>query len=263
MKELLSIAIIASVEAGEAIMKVYSNKIDVVYKEDESPLTLADKNANKIINKHLVKSKIPIISEENKILTYEERKNWKQCWIVDPLDGTKEFIKRNGEFTVNIALIKNNKPIIGVIYVPASKTLYFTSDNSSKSYKVSLKNNIIIIDEIFNNAVEIFPSEKNNNILRIVGSRSHLNDTTKNYISKIEKKNKTKIVSKGSSLKFCIVAEGGAEIYPRFAPTMEWDTAAGQAICEAVGVKVIDVTTNEPLKYNKQNLLNPHFLVSN
>ena len=263
MKELLSIAIIASVEAGEAIMKVYSNKIDVVYKEDESPLTLADKNANKIINKHLVKSKIPIISEENKVLTYEKRKNWKECWIVDPLDGTKEFIKRNGEFTVNIALIKNNKPIIGVIYVPVSKTLYFTSDDSSKSYKVLLKTNIIIIDEIFNNAVEIFPSEINNNILRIVGSRSHLNDTTKNYISKIEKKNKTKIVSKGSSLKFCIVAEGGAEIYPRFAPTMEWDTAAGQAICEAVGVKVIDVTTNEPLKYNKQNLLNPHFLVSN
>ena len=263
MRELLSIAIIASVKAGEAIMKVYSNKIDVVYKEDESPLTLADKNANKIINKYLVKSKIPIISEENKILTYEERKNWKQCWIVDPLDGTKEFIKRNGEFTVNIALIKNNKPIIGVIYVPVSKTLYFTSDNSSKSYKALLKTNTIIIDEIFNNAVEIFPTQKNNNILRIVGSRSHLNDTTKNYISKIEKKNKTKIVSKGSSLKFCLVAEGGAEIYPRFAPTMEWDTAAGQAICEAVGVKVIDVTTNEPLKYNKQNLLNPHFLVTN
>jgi 3'(2'), 5'-bisphosphate nucleotidase len=251
------------VKAGEAIMKVYSNKIDVVYKEDESPLTLADKNANKIINKYLVKSKIPIISEENKILTYEERKNWKQCWIVDPLDGTKEFIKRNGEFTVNIALIKNNKPIIGVIYVPVSKTLYFTSDNSSKSYKALLKTNTIIIDEIFNNAVEIFPTQKNNNILRIVGSRSHLNDTTKNYISKIEKKNKIKIVSKGSSLKFCLVAEGGAEIYPRFAPTMEWDTAAGQAICQAVGVKVIDVTTNEPLKYNKQNLLNPHFLVTN
>ena len=263
MRELLSIAIIASVKAGEAIMKVYSNKIDVVYKEDESPLTLADKNANKIINKYLVKSKIPIISEENKILTYEERKNWKQCCIVDPLDGTKEFIKRNGEFTVNIALIKNNKPIIGVIYVPVSKTLYFTSDNSSKSYKALLKTNTIIIDEIFNNAVQIFPTQKNNNILRIVGSRSHLNDTTKNYISKIEKKNKIKIVSKGSSLKFCLVAEGGAEIYPRFAPTMEWDTAAGQAICQAVGVKVIDVTTNEPLKYNKQNLLNPHFLVTN
>ncbi len=263
MRELLSIAIIASVKAGEAIMKVYSNKIDVVYKEDESPLTLADKNANKIINKYLVKSKIPIISEENKILTYEERKNWKQCWIVDPLDGTKEFIKRNGEFTVNIALIKNNKPIIGVIYVPVTKTLYFTSDNSSKSYKTLLKNDTIIIDEIFNNAVQIFPTQKNNNILRIVGSRSHLNDTTKNYISKIEKKNKTRIVSKGSSLKFCLVAEGEAEIYPRFAPTMEWDTAAGQAICEAVGVKVIDVTTNDPLKYNKQNLLNPHFLVIN
>jgi 3'(2'), 5'-bisphosphate nucleotidase len=263
MKDLLSIAIIASVEAGEAIMKVYSNKINVIYKEDESPLTLADKNANEIINKYLIKSKIPIISEENKILTYEERKNWDQCWIVDPLDGTKEFIKRNGEFTVNIALIKHSKPILGVIYVPASKTLYFTSEDCLKSYKVLLKTNTIFIDDIFNNAVEIFPTQQNKNILRIVGSRSHLNEATKSYILKIEKKNKTKIVSKGSSLKFCLIAEGGAEIYPRFAPTMEWDTAAGQAICEAVGVKVIDITTNEPLKYNKQNLMNPYFLVSN
>lgn len=262
MKDLLSIAIIASVEAGEAIMKVYSNKINVIYKEDESPLTLADKNANEIINKYLIKSKIPIISEENKILTYDERKNWDQCWIVDPLDGTKEFIKRNGEFTVNIALIEHTKPILGVIYVPATKTLYFTSEDCLKSYKVLLKTNTISIDDIFNNAIEIFPTQQNDSILRIVGSRSHLNEATKSYILKIEKKNKTKIVSRGSSLKFCLIAEGGAEIYPRFAPTMEWDTAAGQAICEAVGVKVIDITTNEPLKYNKQNLLNPYFLVS-
>ncbi len=262
MKDLLSIAIIASVEAGEAIMKVYSNKINVIYKEDESPLTLADKNANEIINKYLIKSKIPIISEENKILTYDERKNWDQCWIVDPLDGTKEFIKRNGEFTVNIALIEHSKPILGVIYVPATKTLYFTSEDCLKSYKVLLKTNTISIDDIFNNAIEIFPTQENDSILRIVGSRSHLNEATKSYILKIERKNKTKIVSRGSSLKFCLIAEGGAEIYPRFAPTMEWDTAAGQAICEAVGVKVIDITTNEPLKYNKQNLLNPYFLVS-
>ena len=262
MKDLLSIAIIASVEAGEAIMKVYSNKINVIYKEDESPLTLADKNANEIINKYLIKSKIPIISEENKILTYDERKNWDQCWIVDPLDGTKEFIKRNGEFTVNIALIEHTKPILGVIYVPATKILYFTSEDCLKSYKVLLKTNTISIDDIFNNAIEIFPTQQNDSILRIVGSRSHLNEATKSYILKIEKKNKTKIVSRGSSLKFCLIAEGGAEIYPRFAPTMEWDTAAGQAICEAVGVKVIDITTNEPLKYNKQNLLNPYFLVS-
>ena len=262
MKDLLSIAIIASVEAGEAIMKVYSNKINVIYKEDESPLTLADKNANEIINKYLIKSKIPIISEENKILTYDERKNWDQCWIVDPLDGTKEFIKRNGEFTVNIALIEHSKPILGVIYVPTTKTLYFTSEDCLKSYKVLLKTNTISIDDIFNNAIEIFPTQENDSILRIVGSRSHLNEATKSYILKIEKKNKTKIVSRGSSLKFCLIAEGGAEIYPRFAPTMEWDTAAGQAICEAVGVKVIDITTNESLKYNKQNLLNPYFLVS-
>lgn len=263
MKDLLSIAIIASVEAGEAIMKVYSSKINVIFKEDESPLTLADKNANEIINKYLIKSKIPIISEENKILTYDERKNWDQCWIVDPLDGTKEFIKRNGEFTVNIALIEHSKPILGVIYAPAAKTLYFTSEDCLKSYKVLLKTNTLSIDDIFNNAIEIFPTQKNNNILRIVGSRSHLNEATKSYILKIEKNNKTEIVSKGSSLKFCLIAEGGAEIYPRFAPTMEWDTAAGQAICEAVGVKVIDISTNEPLKYNKKNLLNPYFLVSN
>ena len=263
MKDLLSIAIIASVEAGEEIMKVYSNNIDVIFKEDESPLTLADKNANEIINKYLEKSKIPIISEENKILTYDERKNWDQCWIVDPLDGTKEFIKRNGEFTVNIALIEHSKPILGVIYAPAVKTLYFTSEDCLKSYKVLLKTNTLSIDDIFNNAIEIFPTQKNNNILRIVGSRSHLNEATKSYILKIEKNNKTEIVSKGSSLKFCLIAEGGAEIYPRFAPTMEWDTAAGQAICEAVGVKVIDISTNEPLKYNKKNLLNPYFLVSN
>jgi len=263
MKDLLSIAIIASIKAGEAIMKVYSKKINVIYKEDESPLTLADKNANKIINKYLIKSKIPIISEENKILNYDERKNWDQCWIVDPLDGTKEFIERNGEFTVNIALIKHSKPILGVIYVPATKILYFTSEDCLKSYKVLLKTNTISIDNIFNNAIEIFPTYQNDSILRIVGSRSHLNEATKSYILKIKKKNKTKIVSKGSSLKFCLIAEGGAEIYPRFAPTMEWDTAAGQAICEAVGVKVVDITTNEPLKYNKQNLLNPYFLVSN
>ena len=141
--------------------------------------------------------------------------------------------------------------------------MYYTSEDCLKSYKVLLKTNTLSIDYIFNNAIEIFPTQKNNNILRIVGSRSHLNEATKSYILKIEKNNKTEIVSKGSSLKFCLIAEGGAEIYPRFAPTMEWDTAAGQAICEAVGVKVIDISTNEPLKYNKENLLNPYFLVSN
>jgi 3'(2'), 5'-bisphosphate nucleotidase len=182
--------------------------------------------------------------------------------MVDPLDGTKEFIKRNGEFTVNIALIKNGNPLLGVIYVPVSKTLYYTLEDASKSYKIELVNEKVSLDFIFKHSIEIKPSHKKSELIRIVGSRSHLNEATKKFISKIEKKMKTEIVSKGSSLKFCLVAEGTADVYPRFAPTMEWDTAAGQAICQAVGVKVIDNKTQLPLRYNKENLLNSNFLVS-
>jgi 3'(2'), 5'-bisphosphate nucleotidase len=262
MKNLLSIAIQASIDAGKAIMEVYAEKIDVEIKEDKSPLTQADKNANDVINNYLTNTRIPIISEENKQLDYSQRKDWEFCWIVDPLDGTKEFIKRNGEFTVNIALIKNGNPLLGVIYVPVSKTLYYTLEDASKSYKIDLENEDVSLDFIFKNSIEIKPSENNNGLIRIVGSRSHLNEATKEFISKIENNKKTEIVSKGSSLKFCLVAEGTADVYPRFAPTMEWDTAAGQAICQAVGVQVIDDNTNLPLKYNKENLLNPNFLVS-
>tara|TARA_B100000809_G_scaffold266666_1_gene330598 strand:- start:5781 stop:6572 length:792 start_codon:yes stop_codon:yes gene_type:complete len=262
MKNLLSIAIQASIDAGKAIMEVYAEKINVEIKEDKSPLTQADKNANDVINNYLIDTRIPIISEENKQLDYSQRKDWEYCWIVDPLDGTKEFIKRNGEFTVNIALIKSGNPLLGVIYVPVSKTLYYTLEDASKSYKIDLENEDVSLDFIFKNSIEIKPSENNNGLIRIVGSRSHLNEATKVFISKIENNKKTEIVSKGSSLKFCLVAEGTADVYPRFAPTMEWDTAAGQAICQAVGVHVIDNNTNLPLKYNKENLLNPNFLVS-
>ena len=262
MKELLNVAIKASIEAGLAIMEVYANKIDVEIKDDKSPLTLADKNANDVINKYLVKTDIPIISEENKQLDYSKRKDWNQCWIVDPLDGTKEFIKRNGEFTVNIALIENGIPKLGVIYVPVSKILYYTSEDASKSFKINLENEDASIDSILNNSKKINPTITNDKFVRIVGSRSHLNDDTKEFISKIEKNKETEIVSKGSSLKFCLVAEGKADMYPRFAPTMEWDTAAGQAICQAAGVRVINNETQMPLQYNKKNLLNPYFLVS-
>ena len=262
MKNLLSIAIQASIEAGQAIMKIYAHKIEVEIKSDRSPLTQADKNANDVINNYLIDTHIPIISEENKQLDYSQRKDWEYCWIVDPLDGTKEFIKRNGEFTVNIALIKNGNPLLGVIYVPVSKILYYTLEDASKSYKIDLVNEKVSLEFIFKNSIEIKPSENNNELIRIVGSRSHLNEATKEFISKIENNKKTKIVSKGSSLKFCLVAEGTADVYPRFAPTMEWDTAAGQAICQGSGVKVIDNTTGKPLQYNKENLLNPYFLVT-
>lgn len=262
MRNNLAIAIQASLDAGAAILEVYSSdEFNVEIKGDDSPLTRADKNANDVINSYLIKTPIPIISEENKQLEYSERKNWDTCWIVDPLDGTKEFIKRNGEFTVNIALIENGNPVLGVIYVPVSRTLYFTSEDASKAYKI-IVDDTISTDTIISKASEIKPQTETHSLVKIVGSRSHLNDDTKSFISEIESENQVEIVSKGSSLKFCLVAEGAANIYPRFAPTMEWDTAAGQAICQAVGVKVIDNNTKSPLLYNKENLLNPYFLVS-
>lgn len=262
MNENLEKAILASIEAGEAIMKVYgSNEFNIEIKDDNSPLTIADKNANDVINSYLITTRIPIISEENKQAPYSERKAWDTCWIVDPLDGTKEFIKRNGEFTVNIALVTNGKPVLGVIYVPVFKTLYFSSE-SNKSYKISLDTTNVTADYILRNASEINPDSEINPPIKIVGSRSHLNDATKAFISEVENKNAVEIVSKGSSLKFCLVAEGAAHIYPRFAPTMEWDTAAGHAICKGVGVKVIDQTTQKEMQYNKADLLNNYFLVS-
>ncbi|GEQ87216.1 3'(2'),5'-bisphosphate nucleotidase CysQ [Patiriisocius marinistellae] len=265
MQQLLETAIKAAIDGGKAILKIYVTDFEVLSKDDASPLTQADKNANDIINRYLVDTKIPIISEENKQLAYEERKDWSRCWIVDPLDGTKEFVKRNGEFTVNIALVENGNPILGVIYVPVTKELYYTTADARNAMKATLvSEEEDTIESILNNAEIISPSEisvDENFVIKIVGSRSHLNDETKQFISEIEKNNTVEIVSKGSSLKFCLVAEGAAHIYPRYAPTMEWDTAAGQAICQAADVQVIDNETKTPLKYNKENLLNPYFLV--
>lgn len=259
----LETAILASLEAGSEIMAIYNSEFNVVSKADESPLTKADLNANAIINKHLVPLEIQIISEENKQANFSERKKWNSCWIVDPLDGTKEFVNRNGEFTVNIALIEDSKPILGVVYVPVSKTLYYSNVLEKKAYKAELKSHNATIEQIKVASTEISPKNNDSKTLEIVASRSHLNDQTKAFINALKNKGKTiKIVSKGSSLKFCLIAEGNADIYPRFAPTMEWDTAAGQAICNAVGVEVTSQETNKSLLYNKENLLNPWFLVS-
>ena len=256
----LAIAIQAAIMGGKEILKVYNTDFQVSQKDDNSPITLADKNANHVIMEFLRPTEIPIISEENRQLDYNERKDWSRCWIVDPLDGTKEFVKRNGEFTVNIALVENGNPVLGVIYVPVSKELYFTMDDSKSSKKVIVSSEDISVDEIFSKATAIKPAAISSEI-KVVGSRSHLNEATKNYIAEIERKNKVQIVSKGSSLKFCLIAEGHAHIYPRFAPTMEWDTAAGHAICKAVGVGVIDQSTQKPMQYNKPNLLNNNFVV--
>lgn len=260
---LIDIAIQASLEAGEEIMNVYNtSNFEVETKNDDSPLTIADKRANDIIISYLKQTDIPIISEENKQMKFSERKKWNKCWIVDPLDGTKEFIKKNGEFTVNIALVEDGIPILGVLYVPDFKTLYFTEVPNKKAFKVVLKKHKTPVDDVLKNAYEIKPV-KNKDKARIVGSRSHLNEETQKFIDTISEKEEVEIVSKGSSLKFCLVAEGKADLYPRYAPTMEWDTAAGHAICKAVGVTVTALPANTPLNYNKENLLNPWFLVSN
>lgn len=261
MRTLLLTAIEAAVEAGAEIMKIYSGNFKVVLKSDNSPLTIADEKANKVINSYLEKTVFPMISEENKQTPYSIRGKWDTCWMVDPLDGTKEFIKRNGEFTVNIALIKNNIPALGVIYIPVSKTLYYAIVSENKAFKNTLKTHDFS-EKLMQNSKEIVPEKKPNNSIRIVGSRSHKSKETDSFIQSLEKQGKRiDLVSKGSSLKFCLMAEGLADIYPRFAPTMEWDTAAGHAICNAVGLKVEQVINDKGLLYNKENLLNPYFVV--
>ena len=259
----LEVAIKASLEAGKVIMQVYDTAFNVELKNDKSPLTEADKKANDIINTFLVPTKIPIISEENKQTDYSIRKGWETCWVVDPVDGTKEFIKRNGEFTVNIALVTNGKPELGVVYVPATKTIYVADVMGNLAFKTDLNSHDASVEDVINSSEKLKPKEANSNPVQVVGSRSHMSQETLDYVEVLKKEGKeVEIVSKGSSLKFCLVAEGNADVYPRFAPTMEWDTAAGQAICNAVEVSVISEETKQPLLYNKQNLLNPWFLVS-
>lgn len=261
MKDHYKKAIEAAIQGGDKILEIYKTDFSVEYKGDDSPLTEADQKANKAIVEILEPLGIPMISEENKNKTYDERQTWNQCWIIDPLDGTKEFIKKNGEFTVNIALIENQKPLFGVIYVPVSQELFVGLVDESIAYKM-LWDNSKDVDGNLENAVKLEPKDAEQ--MRVVGSRSHMNEDTEKFIEDLKhKQNKpVEIVSKGSSLKFCLVAEGLADVYPRFAPTMEWDTAAGQAICEAVGLKVIDQKTQAPMVYNRENMLNNYFLVT-
>ena len=244
-------------------MEVYEREdLGVEYKDDSSPLTLADMRCNEVINSYLIQTGIPIISEENRQISYEERRHWNKCWIVDPLDGTKEFIKRNGEFTVNIALVEQGKPLLGIIYVPVSRELYVGNVKEGVANKFLLDAHEVAKSDINFDVHRIGPARANPKEIRVVGSRSHMNEDTKNFVASLKEPGiDVEIVSKGSSLKFCLVAEGKADVYPRFAPTMEWDTAAGQAICEAVGLEVISKETDRPLLYNKENLLNPWFLV--
>ena len=218
-------------------------------KSDLSPLTLADKRSHEIILEKLKETGINVLSEESDEISYDQRKDWGSYWLVDPLDGTKEFIKKNGEFTVNIALIENNIPSLGVVYCPVTDILFW-NDEERKVYK---KENNKVVE--IRKRVSVNDNDKN---LRVVVSRSHINDETNNYIKKL---NEPKLISCGSSLKFLYIADNKADIYPRFGSTMEWDTAAAHSILSALGIQVINLDTGRELSYNKENLLNPYFII--
>jgi len=237
--------------AGDKIMEVYEDieNFNVETKDDNSPLTRADKEANKIICDGLEKLSVlyPIISEENKAQPYSERKSYEYCWMVDPLDGTKEFIKRNGEFTVNIALIYKNASVGGVVYAPVMNEMYYAVKGEGATMIKNGKSTSL--------AATYYNSKEK--ALSIVCSRSHLNDETQAFIDDYNEPLK---VAKGSSLKFLILAAGEAQVYPRLAPTMEWDTAAAHIILEEAGGSIVKAENGKPLEYNKKDLLNPHFI---
>jgi 3'(2'), 5'-bisphosphate nucleotidase len=268
INQIINSLLLAIVSAGEEILKIYNFiDFDIQLKSDNSPLTQADLASHKTLISYLNNTGIPIISEEGNIPGFEERKNYKQYWLIDPLDGTKEFIKRNGEFTVNVALIENDKPIFGVVYAPVLGDLYFGGQilgafkfkvNSIDGNTINQSINQSPSGQLTNHLIHSsIPTKK----LIVVASRSHNNQETEDYIHTISKSfESVEIISKGSSLKLCEVAEGKAHVYPRFGPTMEWDTAAAHAIVEAAG-GYINQPNGEPLMYNKENLLNPFFIV--
>ena len=261
----LYIAIRAALDAGKAIMDIYTDPesdFGIERKADNSPLTKADKKAHAIISMALSVTPFPVLSEEGKETPFAERSGWDMLWIVDPLDGTKEFIKKNGEFTVNIALVKEGVSVLGVIYVPVRKELYFAADSLGAfklaeidyGYQPSM-------DEIKTKAIRL-PMPMGHQGVVVVASRSHQTEETTAFIENLRKQGQpVTLISSGSSLKICLVAEGTADVYPRFAPTMEWDTAAGHAIARAAGCEVYHIDGKTPLKYNKEDLHNPWFIV--
>ena len=274
---MIEAAVKAAIEAGEAILEIYSQDFEVETKSDNSPLTAADKASHEIIMSALQDTPYPVLSEESAEVEYEERREWSTYWLVDPLDGTKEFIKKNGEFTVNIALIENGMPVAGIVYVPVKETLYMgEGDAAVKATDCVGKTVEAILESASPCRVSGTPSRP----LRVVASKSHCNDETRKFIAELEQLHgEVELVSRGSSLKLCMVADGSADIYPRIAPTMEWDTAAAHAVVAAAGGAVFefdadlnassyltggDSASKNPIKvhYNKENLLNPYFVVS-
>lgn len=238
-----------AVEAGHEIMKIYDTDFDVEQKSDNSPVTAADMAAHHVIvdGLEVLTPSTPVLSEESANIPFDVRSQWKQYWLVDPLDGTREFVKRNGEFTVNIALIENHESVLGVVYAPVTGALYYAARGAGAYKKTSE-----------NGSKRIRTRKKPTQSTIVAGSRSHRGDSLINFLGRI---GEHEIVSMGSSLKSCLVAEGCADIYPRLGPTSEWDTAAAQCIVEEAGGQLV-LTNMQAMRYNtKKSLLNPHFLV--
>jgi 3'(2'), 5'-bisphosphate nucleotidase len=247
--ELVEPAVALAKEAGDAILEVYATDFDVQAKDDESPLTQADMASHRVIDKGLkaLTPDIPIISEESGLPPFEERREWRTYWLIDPLDGTKEFVNRNGEFTVNIALIDGNRPVLGVVHVPVSGKTYTGCDGVGAGVR-----------ESDGSSRSIVVAPKSAAPIRVVGSRSHRGASLDAFLETL---GEVEMLPMGSSLKFCVVAEGGADIYPRLGLTSEWDTAAAQAVVEQAGGAVLELD-GKPLAYNaKEDILNPQFLV--
>jgi 3'(2'), 5'-bisphosphate nucleotidase len=259
-KELLTKAIEAAISGGIEILDVYKHDFDVEFKDDKSPLTMADRRAHEAISRILNQTGLPVLSEEGKHIPYDLRKGWAKFWMVDPLDGTKEFVKRNGEFTVNIALIIHGKAEMGIIFVPVSGLLYFASELTGARKVPVESTEYFNVEELISSA-ETLPSQALPGKLTVVCSRSHMSPETHDFVDQLKKDGQEpEFISIGSSLKLCLIAEGKAHIYPRFGPTMEWDTAAGQAIVEKSGGKVLKTDQSGPIEYNKAGLLNPWFI---
>ncbi len=280
MELLMQKALLASIEAGEEIVCIYTDPkqdFGVERKADNSPLTLADKASHEVIMCHLESTGIPVLSEEGQHLPYEQRGAWERLWVVDPLDGTKEFIKKNGEFTVNVALVEHGQPVMGVVYVPVTRTLYYGIVGVG-----AWKTSVPVCGGALPSLTELpsflscggtipcqgsfvgqpLPAADDHEVFTVVASRSHMSSETQAYILEMERiHGQVRTVSSGSSIKICLVAEGVADAYPRYAPTMEWDTAAGDAVARAAGRAVTSAETGKPLEYNKPDLLNPWFLV--
>lgn len=250
MDNILPVIVAIAHKAGEAILEIYATPVNrVMAKEDDSPLTLADLVSDRVIGAGLAELALgwPLLSEESAQIDYATRKDWQRFWLIDPLDGTKEFIKRNGEFTVNIALIEKGEPVLGVVYAPALDICYFAARGVGAFVRRGKGDAVAI-------AVKAHaPGE----LVKVVTSRSHGDSRTESFLDKLIN---YECVSMGSSLKLCLVAEGLAHLYPRLGPTMEWDTAAAHAVVKYAGGRVCDLDGTE-LRYNKPDLHNPEFLV--